>query len=525
MKRRGDADKEGVAELAKVPTPPKRIGLATRAVGLNPMAVTGAGAVNSLPGTGGAPDPSPLRDELIDEMKRHEVAAPEAFLEKPDTGLVQVTAVIPAGARRGDVLDVKVVAPESANINNLAGGWLLESRLRQQMLVNAGPFGGREMKRGKIALLASGGMMTRATYENSKSKGTQTEAVILGGGKVQEDREFGLSLRSDFKHAALASMIESAINERFFFFDGTTRRGIAKATRDDSIQLEAPPRYRNNLPRLFDVIAQIPSNPARRQSQARIQELATQLSDPVTAADAALALEAIGESSTAVLIQALESANPEIRFRAAMTLAYLDQTEAIETLGELIRSEVAFRGPALLALQDMDHPGAVVALEALLGDDSLETCYGALVTLLRRGETNRLPEVIKMRDFEIYVVPQSRVRPTIAASLQDRKMLVCFGDCGKLDLETFLRNNRGYLIRQTMDNTLSIKRFQADDDDFSATSERDIVSFLKGLDRVGASYGDALGVLQLADDRNALSASVAVDPMPKGRRLYFRDDD
>lgn len=524
--RRGDDSAAGVSELANVPTPPETIGMATNPVGLDDLTVTGIGVVNGLPGTGGAPDPSELRETLIDEMKRRDVASPEVLLETPETGMAQVFASIPAGARAGDRLDVKVVAPESANVRHLAGGWLLETRLQQQMVVNAGPFGGRETKRGDVMTLASGGVITRATYENSESLGNQLEGLILGGGKVQSDREFGLSLQSKFQHAALASMVEKAVNDRFFFFDGASRRGIAKATSDQGVRLETPPRYQNSLHRLVAVIEHIPFNPDRRQSQARIQELAVRLADPATAADAALGLEAVGESATAVLLNAIKSENPEVRFRAAMALAYLDQPEAVQPLAQLIREQAAFRVPALRALQDMRHASVESTLQSLTRHESLETAYGALITLMRRGTTVGMPKQTKFRDFRVIEIPDAGVRPTIAASLQEGNWIVCFGDVGHLQLESFLRNNRGYLIRPLANDSLSLKRFRpgGEDQDFSATAKSDWLSVMAGLDQIGASYADVLGLLQLAREREAMEAMVVVDPMPKGQRVYFRED-
>ena len=79
------------------------------------------------------------------------------------------------------------------------------------------------------------------------------------------------------------------------------------------------------------------------------------LTNPATAADAALQLEAMGESAVPILIDALNSTNPELRFYAAESLAYLDRTEAVDALETAIRETAAFRHPSLLALQGMNH--------------------------------------------------------------------------------------------------------------------------------------------------------------------------
>lgn len=105
---------EALQSLMIAPKAPDTVGIGTQPIGLEPLVVVGVGAVNSLPATGGAPDPSETRDLLIDEMKRHDVPNCEAFLEQDSTALVEVEAAIPAGARRGDSIDVRVICPEDA---------------------------------------------------------------------------------------------------------------------------------------------------------------------------------------------------------------------------------------------------------------------------------------------------------------------------------------------------------------------------------------------------------------------------
>ena len=113
------------------------------------------------------------------------------------------------------------------------------------------------------------------------------------------------------------------------------------------------------------VIQAISTAPESSATQIRLSQLASKLSDPTTAADAALQLEAMGESAVPILLDALNSTNPELRFFAAESLAYLDRTEAIESLETAIRETAAFRHPSLLALQGMDHQLAIDALQRL----------------------------------------------------------------------------------------------------------------------------------------------------------------
>ncbi len=89
-------------KLLKAPDMPDLVRQAAVPHGLTFVSVEGVAAVNRLQGTGGSVPPSGLRDELIEEMKKHEVPDPSLFLELPETALVRVQAIIPPGVRRGE---------------------------------------------------------------------------------------------------------------------------------------------------------------------------------------------------------------------------------------------------------------------------------------------------------------------------------------------------------------------------------------------------------------------------------------
>ena len=114
------------------------------------------------------------------------------------------------------------------------------------------------------------------------------------------------------------------------------------------------------------------------QLQARLELLKKQLVDPVTAADAAIRLEAIGDNQAKeILLKGIKTDDPEVRFYAAEALAYLDATEAVEPLVYVAREEPAFRVHALAALSAMDDGAAYDGLRSLLSVKSAETRYGA----------------------------------------------------------------------------------------------------------------------------------------------------
>ena len=87
-----------LAELKKAPPTPDLVRQAAVPNGLcTPFKSMVSDLVNQLPGTGGPADPSYFRDELMEEMKRHDIKDPNKFLEHNTNALVRVRALIPPG--------------------------------------------------------------------------------------------------------------------------------------------------------------------------------------------------------------------------------------------------------------------------------------------------------------------------------------------------------------------------------------------------------------------------------------------
>lgn len=508
-------------ELMKVPKLPDLIREATIVQGLQPIQVIGVGLVNGLPNTGGPANPSQFRDELLEEMKRRDIKDPNNFLELDNTALVRIQATIPPGARRNDPVDLVVRAPNESVVFDLNDGWLLDTRLRQQRFLQ------NKIRKSEVMAVGTGPVLTRGSYTPGEDGTLKTEGTILSGGRIQITRKLGLVLSPEYQHAKTSSALAAAINRRFFFFDGTTRQGIAKAKEDDFLEMETHPRYRNNIPRMMAVIQAISTAPESSATQIRLSELASKLSDPTTAADAALQLEAMGESAVPILIDALNSTNPELRFYAAEALAYLDRTEAIESLETAIRETAAFRHPSLLALQGMDHQLAIDALMRLMNEASIETRYGSFCAIRRQGvEGKSMLGGKALKSFYLYQIP-STVKPAVVVSLRDSPEVVLFGDSGRMDIPQFLRGPNGLLLKPDLSEPgkLKISRFQVNADDKRVTVSDSLASVLGGIVAVGGGYGDVISILRMAKAKGYLSDQLAIDPLPAAVRVYHRDEE
>jgi hypothetical protein len=521
-KSEGEDDGAALQELMKVPQAPDLVREAAISQGLNFIRIDGVGAITSLAGTGGPADPSLYRDQLIEDMKRREVDDPNHFLESNDTALVRVRAIIPPGARRGDPLDIRVVAPSESRATDLHGGWLLESRLRTEIAV-AKQLMQSSIRQSEVLATATGPVLTRATYSPLQDASPKVDGIVISGGRVQEPRKLALLLRPKFRHVAIATAISTAVNKRFFFFDGTTRRGIATPREDDFIEVDVHPRYRDNVARMMEVVRAVGVKPEGSHTQKRLSDLATRLAVPATSADAAIQLEAIGDGAVPTLIEGTKSSNPELRFYAAEALAYLDRTEAIDVLIASAKNEPAFRAPALLALQGVKSQTAIDAMQGLMNERSLETRYGAFCSIRRRPDGKRTLAGQPVGAFWLYRV-QSTAPPAVVVSLRESPEVVLFGDLQPIKVPEFLRGPGGILIKpDDQPGKIRISRFQVGKDDQFAVVDSNVTSLIVGLAAVGGGYGDVIEVLRIAKDQGCLRDQLGIDPLPESMRTYYRE--
>lgn len=508
-----------LAELMKVPKPPDLIGEASIIQGMNTVQVDGVAAVNGLPGTGAPAIPSAYRDQLLEEMRRYDVKDPNHFLELNETSLVRVRAYVRPGARRGDSVDLTILSPPKTDATDLHGGWVLESRLRHQQVLQS------SVRQSEVMIIGTGPVLTRADYDPTTDRSYRLEGMVLGGGRVQINRKLGLILRPEFQHVKMATAISSAINNRFYFFDGTTRRGISKAVEDDFIELEVHPRYQNNIARMMAVVRAMGVAPESSATQVRLTKLAERLADPGTAADAALQLESLGESAIPTLLTGLKSTNPELRFYAAEALAYLDRPESIDPLVEAIRDTGAFRHSGLLALQGFEQRLAIDGLRSLMKVSSLEARYGAFCAIRRRPDGRQVLSPRVMGDsFRLYVVsPESPA--AIAVSLSESPEIVLMGQLQSIQMDSHLIGPAGIILKaDEKPNHIKISRFRAGHDDRRVIVPSSVRAVIEGIVEVGGGYGDAVAILRELKHKGYLKDQLAIDPLPRALRTYFREE-
>ena len=139
--------------------------------------------------------------------------------------------MLPPGSSKGDPIDLFVRISSRCTSTSLRDGWLMPSRLREVRMLH------NQVRTSDVMALGKGTLLLRTAYEEGDEEAYVREGVIPSGGQATQSRTVGLVVRPTYQHAIISAQIANDINRRFFFFDGTQRRGIANAKEDDFIEI------------------------------------------------------------------------------------------------------------------------------------------------------------------------------------------------------------------------------------------------------------------------------------------------
>jgi hypothetical protein len=245
------------------------------------------------------------------------------------------------------------------------------------------------------------------------------------------------------------------------------------------------------------------------------------IAEPTAARQACLELEALGKEGIPALEESLQNANPEIRFYAAYSLAYLDHPPAIPVLKELAIAIPEFRPLCLTGLQLHKHYLAKETLEQLLHEEEPELRYGALLALRRRDTHDALSQGTKIGDLA-HVVQIPSHKPMVAVSLQERPEIAIFGENCAVTMKEFFEVNPRLTMRNEADGQIRIVRFQPSDEDLTAIVAPDLLSVLEGFRSIGGTYNDVVTWLDEASRQNWIAAPIVMNPRPTAGRVYHR---
>jgi len=441
-------------------------------------------------------------------MQARGVIEPNRLLASPSTALVWVHAFLPPGVRKGDRFDVVIEVPPDHDTTSLAGGWLMETRLAEMAII------GNSLRDGHELGIAVGPVLVDPVSEGTRDSKSKLRARVPGGGVSLTDREIGLAIAPEHRSFAMSKRLGDWINRRFHAVIRGAKRGVATPKTDRYIALEVPEVYRHNLPRYLRVVQSVAVIEPTEGRHARLQLLARQLTDPVTAPGAALRLEAIGKDAIPTLREALDSRDPEIRFAAAEALAYLGESVAAPRLAEAAGTLRSARPAALAALSVIDDARGIDALQSLLASRSAETRYGAFRALWRMDKNLPLVRGERLGDACSLHVLDVEGPALIHATRSDRPEIVFFGT--DHPVEDGLRAEAGTSIVVVVHGVRArVSRFVAGEADRTEEVAARADEIVRAIIDIGGTYPDAVQFLQQASSAHALGSRVAFDALPR----------
>jgi hypothetical protein len=481
--------------------------------GMHPVKIEAVGLMTGLVGTGSDPPPGYERSALLNEMQTRGVENPNQILASGTTSVVLIKGFLRPGIQKGDRFDVEVRTPARSETSSLRGGWVMETRLREVANIDA------QIHTGQLWALCEGPVMIDPSADGSNAVGL-TRGRLLGGGVALRGRTLGLVLRPEHQSVPKASRVGDVINQRFHTFIDGAKKGVANPKNNEYIELRIHPRYQDNVARYMQVIQSIALRDDATSRLDRLKLLERQLLDPITADAAALRLEAIGPEAIPTLKKGIESTDPLVRFYAAESLAYLDETEAAEPLAEAARTEPAFRLFALTALSAMDDFAAYEALAGLLSEPSAETRYGAFRSLWAMNAKDPLVRGENLGEQFGYHVLRTEGPAMIHLTRSYRPEVVVFGVDQHLDTPLSLEAGKEIIITGTNADQITVSRFSVGKSDEQRVVTSKLDDLIRAVVELGGTYPDVVQFLQEAKRLKVLPCRLEVDALPEADRLY-----
>lgn len=494
------------------------VGEVARPFGDKYVKVESVALVTNLDGTGEDPAPSPQRAALLHELQTIGVQHPNQLLASPSTGLVLVRGFLPPGAQKGDKIDLEAQVPSHSESSSLRNGWLMETRLTEMAVL------GGAIREGHTWVIGEGAVLVDPSAAGHQDRALLVRGRVLGGGTVLRSRDIGLFIPPEEKSIRLAAQIGQSINRRFHTFSRGVKQGVATPKSDERIDLKIHPRYKDNIARYIRVLRSIPLRETPPEQSLRIGLLERQLLDPITAPTAALRLEAVGHEALDALAKGIESSDPEVRFYAAESLAYLDDNRAAPPLARAAREEPAFRAYALAALSTMADMAAREELISLLEVPSSETRYGAFRALWAMNPNDSLIRGENLGGQFGFHVLGTTGPAMIHVTRSYRPEVVMFGHEQKLQTPFVLEAGKRILVKGTAPDKVTVSRFAVGQPDQKRVVSSKVDEIIRAIVELGGTYPDVVQALEHAKNNHSLGGRFEVDALPDGDREYRHKD-
>lgn len=400
------------------------VGSLTRLNNNQPQYVSGYGLVVGLDGTGSSEVPQALRQWLINEMTKKGVGrqrfeeilplSPAEVLASPNTAVVRVEGIIPAGAVAGSHFDLLVTAADTSSTSLLGGRlWTCEMAA-----------GGANPERFYLTPLAEGrgpiylGPTDQASRDAFELDENQRQALVVSGGEVLSSRSFELVLNSPSR--SRGRLIADRINE---LYPAAPRddQPTANAISPLVIKLNIPARFSDDPKGFIDLISHTFIDRSPGFVKFKAEQLAeVMFDDPSQSSSVSMAWKALGPNVAQVLRKYYTDAPDKplptgptplyVRLAALEAGSFVGDERASEYLMELAQHEdpsVKIRVAEALAYLSHENTYAERALLNLLNDKVRSVRIAAYESLARKGSPLIERMVLRDRDGEVKLVLDS----------------------------------------------------------------------------------------------------------------------
>jgi hypothetical protein len=515
------------------------VGMRTLPDNMGPVNVSGVGLVYKLqPGTGSPAPRGSWRQMLEMSLKKQGFTHLKDLLEDPNrtTSLVLVSAVIPPGARKGELVDVQITLPEDSLTTSLRGGVLLTCDLvdydttgNLKSIAKEGKPGeqGGNLILGSLWAKAEGAIVAGAMVNDKEDRDRKKiddleppslkAGRIWNGAKVTQARPYYFMLKPGDQTIRMAATIAERIDATFHGTVDPNHRTAEAKTRE-LVTVSVPYSYRNNHHRFLLVARQVPLTPVSAESFYR-RKLEDELHDPATAITAAIKLEALGGNTRQAFRVALNNTSPWVQFAAAEALAYQGYSDGAAVLARLAEAHPALRPQCLKALASSDDAAFTDRLVDLMGSSDPTLRYGAFIALRLANESSTAAggQLLNQSLWLHRVAPGS---PGLIHLTTDRRAeVVIFGDGVKFTGPFTLPVGTDYTVSMTADDpevkVTKIVSTGAGSDVKDAKCPADVAAVLVTLAKLGGGYAESVELLKRADAAQRLTAALAVDAIPR----------
>lgn len=400
------------------------------------LRVRGFSLVIGLGENGSSDCPVAIREYLVDQLNRQVQAAgvrhsderpkfsADRLIDSLDSAVVQVVGIIPGGAPKGTVFDVRVEAVPGTQARSLEGGLLLPCELRIFDVTASG----QSMTAGRVVARAGGPVFVNPFIEaGGATTGDVRRGWVLGGAASTEERMMRLVLGES--SYALAGRIRDRLNDRF-----GARPPTADAQSKGAVTLHTPAAYARR-PERFALLAPnvfLDASPAF--GEARLRELLTRLSEPDAPYEMiALQCEGVGRNAVALLKPLYAHADPYVSFYAARTGLRLKDGAAVPVLAQIAATrQHPLRVEAARELGESELQAAALRLVPLLDNDDQQVRIAAYEGLVRARHpairSRRIPCALDPEQVNVTVdLVESSAAPLLYARRTREPRIAVFG--------------------------------------------------------------------------------------------------